>query len=150
MASAQTEKAEPLYKEALEIRRESLGVRHPQYARSLNNLGLLYLADDRLAEAEPLFSEAIKVQIDQIVSLFPSLSEKEKEDYYKTVKLDQERFNTIVILGAHANPQIVGDLFNNQLATKAILFSAADKMRRSIMSSGDDELIQEFLVGLIT
>ncbi len=145
MAGAQTDKAEPLYKEALDIRRESLGKKHPQYARSLNNLALLYLANDRLVEAEPLFTEAIQVQIESIKSLFPSLSEKEKEDYYKTVRLDQERFNTLVVLLERENPKIIAELFNNQLATKAMLFSATDKMRRTIMASGDKALIQEFL-----
>ena len=34
--------AEPLYKQAMEIRRTALGERHPDYATSLNNLAALY------------------------------------------------------------------------------------------------------------
>jgi hypothetical protein len=34
--------AEPLYKEALAIRKKVLGENHPDYARSLNNLASLY------------------------------------------------------------------------------------------------------------
>jgi hypothetical protein len=34
--------AEPLYREALAIRRETLGEVHPYYATSLNNLAELY------------------------------------------------------------------------------------------------------------
>ena len=37
--------AEPLYKQAMEIRRTALGERHPAYATSLNNLAELYRGD---------------------------------------------------------------------------------------------------------
>ena len=47
--------AEPLYMQAMEIRRTALGERHPDYATSLNNLAELYRAMGRHAEAEPLY-----------------------------------------------------------------------------------------------
>ena len=47
--------AEPLYLQAMEIRRTALGERHPDYATSLNNLAGLYDATGRHAEAEPLY-----------------------------------------------------------------------------------------------
>ena len=39
----------------MEIRRVALGEQHPDYAASLNNLAVLYLAMGRHAEAEPLY-----------------------------------------------------------------------------------------------
>ena len=47
--------AEPLYLQAMEIRRTALGEQHPDYATSLNNLAALYVAMGRHAEAEPLY-----------------------------------------------------------------------------------------------
>ena len=47
-------KAEPLYKEALEIRQKVLGREHPDTATSLNNLAELYEAMGDYAKAEPL------------------------------------------------------------------------------------------------
>ena len=143
-ASGNFSQAEPLYRQALDIRRESLGINHLQYAKSLNNLGLFYLSQDKVGESEPYFSEAIKVQLSQINSLFPSLSEKEKEDFYNTIRQDQERFNTIALLRKNEDPSIIGKMYNNQLATKAILFNATNKMRKNILSSGDQELITKF------
>jgi hypothetical protein len=35
-------RAEPLFRQALEILRAALGEAHPDYARSLNNLALVY------------------------------------------------------------------------------------------------------------
>ena len=45
--------AEPLYKQALEIRKKALGEAHPDYATSLNNLALLYknMDDERARTA---------------------------------------------------------------------------------------------------
>ena len=54
-------RAEPLYRQALEIRKEALGEGHPDYATSLNNLALLYLAMGDYARAEPLFRQALEI-----------------------------------------------------------------------------------------
>ena len=54
--------AEPLYRQAMEIRRTALGERHPDYAASLNNLAVLYQAMGRHAEAEPLYQQAMEIR----------------------------------------------------------------------------------------
>ena len=61
MAMERYEEAEPLYREALEIGRETLGERHPDYAIRLNNLAGLLEATGRYEEAEPLYREALEV-----------------------------------------------------------------------------------------
>src|SRR6202790_1229752 len=53
--------AEPLYKEALEIRQKVLGRDHPDTAQSLNNLAGLYKATGDYAKAEPLYKEALEI-----------------------------------------------------------------------------------------
>ena len=53
--------AEPLYLEALEIKRTALGAAHPDTATSLNNLAQLYRAQGRYADAEPLYHEALEI-----------------------------------------------------------------------------------------
>ena len=54
-------KAEPLYKEALEINQKVLGHDHPDTAASLNNLAELYKDMGEYAKAEPLFKEALEI-----------------------------------------------------------------------------------------
>ena len=53
------EEAEPLYLEALAMRKQLLGEAHPDVATSLNNLAGLYESQGRYEEAEPLFLEAL-------------------------------------------------------------------------------------------
>ncbi len=51
------EEAEPLFREPLEARRETLGPRHPSTLASLNNLAMLLQDQGKLEEAEPLLRE---------------------------------------------------------------------------------------------
>ncbi len=55
------DKAEPLFRKALEIRQRELGDRHPSTATSLNNLALLYESQGRYGEAEPLYLETLDI-----------------------------------------------------------------------------------------
>ena len=56
------DEAEPLYRETLEVRRETRGNRHPSTLLSIGNLGRLMYAKGDLAATEPLYREALEVQ----------------------------------------------------------------------------------------
>jgi tetratricopeptide (TPR) repeat protein len=53
------EEAEPLYLDALAMRKRLLGEAHPAVANSLNNLAALYASQGRYEEAEPLYLDAL-------------------------------------------------------------------------------------------
>ena len=54
-------RAEPLFRQALEIRKKVLGENHPDYASSLNNLADLYHDQGDYPRAEPLFRQASEI-----------------------------------------------------------------------------------------
>ena len=54
-------KAEPLFQRALKIREKALGPEHPDTAKSLNNLAVLYDEMGDYAKAEPLLQRALKI-----------------------------------------------------------------------------------------
>ena len=56
------DRAEPLFRQALEIRKKALGEEHPDYATSLNNLAALYRAMGAYARAEPLYRQALEIR----------------------------------------------------------------------------------------
>ena len=64
VAMGKYEKAEPLYLEASMIRKELLGVKHPDYATSLDNLGVLYTTTGDYNKAEPSHIEALNIRKD--------------------------------------------------------------------------------------
>ncbi len=53
--------AEPLFVQALAIRRKALPAGHPTIAGSLNNLAGLYQSQGRYKEAEPLYMQALEI-----------------------------------------------------------------------------------------
>ncbi len=61
LGKGQTAKALPLLQEALEIRKEALGEKHPAYATSLNNLALLYREMGDHKAALPLYQKALEI-----------------------------------------------------------------------------------------
>ena len=56
------DKAEPLFRKALALRRESVGDIHLDVSLCLDNLGWFLLHQDRLEEAEPIFREGLDVR----------------------------------------------------------------------------------------
>jgi tetratricopeptide (TPR) repeat protein len=61
-AQGRYQEAEPLYVEALKIRRRFQRNYSPDVAATLNNLALLYYAQGRYQEAEPLYMEALQLR----------------------------------------------------------------------------------------
>ena len=63
--------AEPLYREALEGKRETLGDLHPSTLTSIGNLGGLMYSKGDLAAAEPFYREALKGRRETLGSRHP-------------------------------------------------------------------------------
>jgi tetratricopeptide (TPR) repeat protein len=73
-AQGRYDEAEPLYRQALELRRELLGERHPDVATSLNNLAGLYRAQGRYDEAEPLYRQALELSRELLGERHPDVA----------------------------------------------------------------------------
>jgi CHAT domain-containing protein/Tfp pilus assembly protein PilF len=55
-------RAEPLYRQAMEIRKKALGEGHRDCAQSLNDLAALYWAKGDYGRAEPLYLQALEIR----------------------------------------------------------------------------------------
>ena len=55
-------RAEPLYRQSLEISKKALGENHPDYAASLNNLAELYCSQGDYAQAGPLCLKSLAIK----------------------------------------------------------------------------------------
>ena len=136
--------AEPLYKEALEMSRRLFKGDHPDLARSINNMAGFYDGRGRYAEAEPLYIEALQVYTKVLENYFPSLSEKEKQQFWNTMSDNFEGFNSFVLNRYKYNPAISEPAYNNLLMTKAMLLSSTIKVKNTILNSGNKELIRKY------
>ncbi|QHT69503.1 CHAT domain-containing protein [Rhodocytophaga rosea] len=138
------DQAEPIFKQAIAINKEVLGERHPSYTRMIDNLAFMYVASGRLPEAETLIHQSISNSLRQIENYFPALSDREKEQFNNTVKNYFEKFNTFALMRYEQNPAILGDMYNNQLSTKALLLNASSKVKQRILNSNDTSLIKTY------
>lgn len=98
------EKAEPLLREALEIRRQALGESHPDYATNLSSLGGLLWARDEYDGAEPLLRLAVDIRRRTLGAAHPKtiVSINSLEQFYKQkAKYQSLRVLDDIAAGAH-------------------------------------------------
>ncbi|MCC5945324.1 MAG: CHAT domain-containing protein, partial [Bernardetiaceae bacterium] len=137
-------KAELLFTEAKKIQEKVLGEQHPSYAQSCNNLALLYKSQGLYAQAEPLYREATDNKLQQINTTLPRLSERERKAYLKSINLFFKNYYSFALTYYPENPEISGHLFDVLLVQKGILFESTQKMRKQILASQDEALIEDY------
>ncbi|MEQ9403312.1 MAG: tetratricopeptide repeat protein [Cyclobacteriaceae bacterium] len=139
-SSGRDDEADRYYEEALTIRKEVLGKNHPSYYRALENVGLHSMARGRTEDAEVRFREAIEIQIEHIQKVFPALSLREKELFYERLREDVDRYNFIAFGLIDSRPELIKNIFDYQLKTKAILFTPTEKVENRIVNGNDPKL----------
>ena len=139
------EKAEDYHLEALKLRRKVLGERHPNYALSARQLAILKWRQEELDESLEYYDETFDNYFAQINSYFPVLSEEEKSKfYYNNLKPTFEQFNSFIVENRSEDKELIELMYNYQLATKGLIFYATNKVRESILNSGDSSLIAKY------
>jgi CHAT domain-containing protein/Flp pilus assembly protein TadD len=135
--------AEKSWKESVTLRKQLFGEDHPDYARSLYGLAGVYFATGKLDEANNYFTQVVTKYQNQITNYFDALSEKEKSAFYNKIKPVFETYQDFCIQRLKQNPGdavMMEKLYDLQLATKAILINASNKVRNAIVNGGDSEL----------
>ncbi len=143
-AKGEHTKAGQYYKLALDIRRSTLGVNHPLYAKSLENFGLHHYVSGSIDQAEKYLKDAIDIRIDQISTIFPTLTEHERAAFYEQIRDDVERYAFIASQLLDTNPNLIENILNHQIATGGILFSSSERIRNAVYNSADKELIRAY------
>jgi CHAT domain-containing protein/Flp pilus assembly protein TadD len=141
----QYNKAQAGFKNALKLRKRLLSPVHPDYGKSLNSLALLSWQQKDYKKADTFFQLTFDNFFNQIEAYFPSMSEQEKTRFYNhRLRPSFEEFNSYAIERSKEHKAILGDMYDYQLNTKAIIMYATAKARASIMNSGDSTLVDQF------
>lgn len=139
--------AEPLLVEILTLSEKVYGQIPELLQTELFNLGFCQLKIEKYTDAEISFNNSFTQTQKMINESLPLLSEEEKKNFTTTRLFQQfELFKPVVITYHFQSPSLAGQLFNNQIFTKAILLSASQKMRERIMRSDDTNLKNDFLL----
>jgi len=145
LAIENLESAEKYIKRSLQLREKVLGEQHPRFAESTLKMALINWKEENYLEAEKYYSRTFENYFRQIDAYFPVLSEAEKAKFYTTkLKPTFEQFNSYAVARSTRQPGLIGDMYNYQLATKALIMYATNKVRESILNSGDTSLIEKY------
>lgn len=139
------EEAKKVLSQTATLRRKVLSERHPRFAQTTRQLAIVHWQENALEQAISQYQETFNNYFGQIDAYFPALSEPEKAKFYNnTLKVTFEEYNSFAVKNAESHPQLLGDMYDYQLATKALLMYSTSKVRTSILASGDKGLIQQF------
>ena len=133
-----------LYDDAIGLYKSIFSDQHPKYVKTQGKLARAYYAKKDYKRSLKIFEETTEQYVNYIRDYFPALSDDEKSKYWASIRGDFEVFNSLALNYANENPEILGTMLNNKLATKAILLSSSIKVKQRILNSGDEELISEY------
>ncbi len=139
------EKAEEKYNQAKKLYEGFFSDKHPDYVQVLSKLSKVYYMQGDKRKAKKTSQEVIYNYNAFIKTYFPALSEREKSEYWNKIKTDFEFFNTIAIEFKDEDPELIEQVYNNALSTKAILLNSSIKIRRSILNGNDEELKKNYM-----
>ncbi len=138
------DKAEILALTAKSIEEKIFGVNHRTYANNYFFLANLYRKQGVYEKAYSCYLAMIQSKCDQIKNLFPILSEQEKTAYWQSIRYLFDRYSDFSQDAAHQNPVIMADLYDQTLFTKGIIFSSTQKIKNTILNSGDTVLVNQY------
>jgi CHAT domain-containing protein len=140
--------ADPLLQKALTIREATLGKNHPLYVQSQEDLAILDWKRKSWEKAIAQYQSVMEKSLGFIQSYFPPMSEAEKTKYWDVLSPRFQRFYNFAIEASATNKQVVQDLFDYRIATKALLLNSTNKVKQTILSSGDAALVKDYKVWL--
>ncbi len=138
------DKAEKMLDTALILYDRYFGTKHQYYTKTLQRLARVYDNQGNYEKAKNNWIIILDEYLNQINNFFPSLSESEKGRFYSNISPNFEEFNSFVIKWMDKDKSLLGEMYDNQLATKSLLLNASNKVRRRILNSGDRQLIEKF------
>jgi len=140
--------AAPLLDKALAVREATLGKNHPLYAQSQEDIAILYWKTQAWDKAVPLYHEVMDKSLQFVSTYFPPMSEAEKTKYWDVLSPRFQRFYNFALEASANNPDVVKDLVDYQIATKALLLNSTNKVKQAIYASKDGELIRDYITWL--
>jgi len=142
---AQYKDADNWLHQAFDIRKELLNETHPDYINSQEHLATLYWKTGKVREAHALYRDVMTKTMEIINRYFPPMSESEKTKFWDITQPRFQQFYQFAAENHQAIPELKSAVFNSNVATKGLLLNATSKVRSEILSSGDEQLIADYL-----
>ncbi|MBC7450586.1 MAG: tetratricopeptide repeat protein, partial [Cytophagales bacterium] len=122
----------------------SFSTKHPDYTKALCKSGQMYFILKDYDNAVKSYDEAISSYLAFIKDQFPSLSEREKMKAWSTIKTDFEFYYSMAYQLKVQRPELMGNVYNMTMSTKALMLNSSIKVRQRILNSGNESLITAY------
>ncbi|MCU0415805.1 MAG: CHAT domain-containing protein [Cytophagaceae bacterium] len=119
--------------------------KHPDYIKALAKSGQMYYIIKDYDNSIKSYDEVILSYFEFINKQFTALSEREKSKSWNIIKNDFEFYYTLVYKLGAQRPELVGNMLNMLMSTKAILLNSSIKIRERILNSGDEKLKDTYI-----
>src|SRR5690606_38737404 len=129
---------------ALSLYKSIFNNQHPKYVSVNGKLARAYYASNDLKRSLAIFDETTNQYLNFIHTYFPALSDNEKSKYWSSIRTDFEVYASLALKIHASNPEVLVKMFNDKIATKAILLSSSIKVKQRVLNSGDEELIDKY------
>lgn len=136
--------AEDYYKTAERIYKSTFDENHPDYVRNQSKLGQMFFISGDYKAANKIYKFTTEAYLGYIDKYFPILSESEKANFWAKIRPDFEFYNTLAITQRDKRSELIENMYNFTLATKALLLSSSIKIREQILASEDETLRRTF------
>lgn len=136
--------AEEEYLKAQKTYRKLFSKQHPSYLRTTGKLGQMYYIMGDFDKATKALQKTTAEYLNFINVYFPGLSEREKARFWNIIRPDIEFYNNLILKQKDTRPELLAEMFDYSLATKAVLLNSSVKIRQSILNSNDEELKTKF------
>ena len=136
--------ADASYTKASELFKGIFDENHESYIKTLSKLGRVQFSVKNYERATTTLELTTKAYLNYIQKYFPALSEQGKAKYWSSVADDFEFYKTLAYRQLATRPELMGNVYNHTLATKAILLNSSIKIKQRILSSKNNELITTY------
>ncbi|WP_018342584.1 CHAT domain-containing protein [Cytophaga aurantiaca] len=127
-----------------DIYASSFSENHPDYTKALCKSGQMYFILKDYTNAVKSYDEAIKGYLKFIQVQFPALSEREKMKAWNVIKTDFEFYYSMAYQLRTERPELMGNVYDMTMATKALMLNSSIKVRQRILNSGNQAMIDAY------
>ncbi len=140
--------SDAMLERALAVRELTLGRNHPLYVQSQEDIAILSWKRKSWSEAFMMYREVMDKSLDFVNKYFPPMSEAEKTKYWDILSPRFQRFYNFAVEASLDNSAVIEELYDYHIATKALLLNSTNKVKQSIFSSNDPQLIKDYVTWL--
>ncbi len=142
------EKASDLLQHALKVFLETTGNTHPNYVQCEYNLAMVYKRIGKIELAIPLMLHVGQFYKKQIIDLFPAMNEQDQVSFYNKISKPIQDYQQFIVELNNSRPDLLAQLFDFRLVSKAMLLNSSTKIRKQILSGNNTKLKDQFLLWL--